>query len=80
MWSLYKNAVASFWTVEEVDLSSDVSDWKDRLSDEERKFISIVLAYFSASDGIVNENLASRFFTEVAVPEARCFYGYQIMM
>lgn len=78
IWDMYKNAEASFWTAEEVDLSSDVSDWQNKLSDNERRFLEHVLAFFAASDGIVNENLASSFMTEVQIPEARCFYGFQI--
>ena len=74
---MYKKAEASFWTAEEIDLSADLTDWI-RLSDTERHFISHVLAFFAASDGIVNENLSSNFATEVTVPEARCFYGFQI--
>uniref|UniRef100_A0A914HJ45 Ribonucleoside-diphosphate reductase small chain n=1 Tax=Globodera rostochiensis TaxID=31243 RepID=A0A914HJ45_GLORO len=77
IWQFYKKAVASFWTVEEVDLSKDNSDWKS-LNDQERFFISRVLAFFAASDGIVNENLVGRFAQEVQIPEARCFYGFQI--
>jgi len=77
VWHMYKKAVASFWTVEEVDLSNDMNDW-ERLSENERHFISHVLAFFAASDGIVNENLAMRFSNEVQIPEARCFYGFQI--
>ena len=77
---MYKKAEASFWTVEEVDLSKDNNDWENRLSDEERFFISNILAFFAASDGIVNENLVERFSDEVQIPEARCFYGFQIMM
>ena len=76
MWKLYKKAVASFWTVEEVDLSQDRQDW-NRLSDNEKHFVSYVLAFFAASDGIVIENLGIRFMTEVQVSEARAFYGYQ---
>ncbi|TMW40954.1 hypothetical protein DOY81_013966 [Sarcophaga bullata] len=79
IWQMYKKAEASFWTVEEVDLSSDMSDW-NRLTDNERHFISHVLAFFAASDGIVNENLVERFSQEVQVTEARCFYGFQIAM
>jgi len=75
---MYKKAQASFWTAEEIDLAADLVDWQHKLSDNERQFISTVLAFFSSSDGIVNENLASRFMTEVTVPEARCFYGFQI--
>uniref|UniRef100_A0A6G3MFS0 Ribonucleoside-diphosphate reductase subunit M2 (Trinotate prediction) n=1 Tax=Henneguya salminicola TaxID=69463 RepID=A0A6G3MFS0_HENSL len=73
----YKKAVASFWTVEEVDLAKDLDDW-DKLTDGERHFISHVLAFFAASDGIVNENLVKCFADEVQVTEARCFYGFQI--
>ncbi|MBN3315302.1 RIR2B reductase, partial [Atractosteus spatula] len=76
---MYKQAQASFWTVEEVDLSKDLTHW-DRLKPEERHFISHVLAFFAASDGIVNENLVQRFSQEVQVPEARCFYGFQILI
>lgn len=77
VWKMYKKAEASFWTAEEIDLAVDVNDWK-RLSPDERHFIKTVLAFFAASDGIVNENLAARFMTEVQIPEARCFYGFQI--
>ncbi|KAH9387877.1 Ribonucleoside-diphosphate reductase subunit M2 [Tyrophagus putrescentiae] len=77
IWTMYKKAEASFWTVEEVDLSRDLVHWKT-LSRNERHFISHVLAFFAASDGIVNENLAERFIREVTVTEARCFYGFQI--
>lgn len=78
IWQMYKKAVASFWTVEEVDLSKDQHDWNEKLNDNERKFLSHVLAFFAASDGIVNENLVERFSQEVQVAEARCFYGFQI--
>ena len=67
---------ASFWTVEEVDLSQDLTHW-EKLTSDEQHFIKHVLAFFAASDGIVNENLASRFSTEIQIPEARCFYGFQ---
>jgi ribonucleoside-diphosphate reductase subunit M2 len=77
---MYKKHQASFWTAEEMDLSRDVVDWQTRLTDNERYFISHVLAFFAASDGIVNENLVERFSNEVQVAEARCFYGFQIMM
>ncbi|EON69880.1 ribonucleoside-diphosphate reductase small chain [Coniosporium apollinis CBS 100218] len=80
IWHMYKKAEASFWTAEEIDLSKDLHDWNKRLNDDERFFISHVLAFFAASDGIVNENLVERFSGEVQVPEARCFYGFQIMM
>ncbi|KAF5834672.1 ribonucleotide reductase [Dunaliella salina] len=79
LWVQYKKAVASFWTVEEVDLSGDMADWA-RLSDDERKFIKYVLAFFASSDGIVIENLAARFMSDVQAPEARAFYGFQIAM
>uniref|UniRef100_A0A8C4T2D7 ribonucleoside-diphosphate reductase n=1 Tax=Erpetoichthys calabaricus TaxID=27687 RepID=A0A8C4T2D7_ERPCA len=79
IWKMYKQAQASFWTVEEVDLSKDLAHW-DRLKPEEKYFISHILAFFAASDGIVNENLVSRFSQEVQVPEARCFYGFQILI
>lgn len=76
---MYKKAEASFWTAEEVDLSKDLADWES-LNDDERHFVSHVLAFFAASDGIVNENLVERFSQEVQIPEARCFYGFQIMI
>lgn len=79
IWEQYKRHEASFWTAEEIDLSSDLKDWAN-LNDGERHFISHVLAFFAASDGIVNENLAVNFMSEVQIPEARCFYGFQIMM
>lgn len=77
IWEMYKRAEASFWTVEEVDLTTDVAHWA-LLSDNEQHFISYVLAFFAASDGIVNENLTAHFSNEVQIPEARCFYGFQI--
>lgn len=77
---MYKKAEASFWTAEEMDLSKDIHDWDNKLNDNERHFISHVLAFFAASDGIVNENLVERFSGEVQAAEARCFYGFQIMM
>ncbi|XP_029943234.1 ribonucleoside-diphosphate reductase subunit M2-like [Salarias fasciatus] len=79
IWQMYKKAEASFWTAEEVDLSKDLQHWEN-LKDQERFFISHVLAFFAASDGIVNENLVERFAQEVQVTEARCFYGFQIAM
>jgi ribonucleotide reductase beta subunit family protein with ferritin-like domain len=78
IWSMYKKAEASFWTAEEIDLGTDINDWALKLNDNERHFISHVLAFFAASDGIVNENLAGQFMREVQIPEARCFYGFQI--
>lgn len=80
IWQFYKKAEASFWTAEEVDLSPDMNDWQNKLNKDERYFISHVLAFFAASDGIVNENLAVNFVQEVQYPEARCFYGFQIMI
>ena len=77
VWNMYKKAEASFWTAEEIDLTSDMKDW-DNLNDNERHFISHILAFFAASDGIVNENLTANFAIEVQIPEARCFYGFQI--
>jgi ribonucleoside-diphosphate reductase beta chain len=77
VWKMYKQAEASFWTTEEIDLSQDQLDW-ERLNDEERHFVKHVLAFFAASDGIVNENLAINFLKDVQIPEARCFYGFQI--
>ena len=80
IWEMYKKAEASFWTAEEIDLSPDTQDWENKLNNDEKHFIKHVLAFFSASDGIVNENLAINFMNEVQYPEARCFYGYQIMI
>ncbi|CAA7012960.1 unnamed protein product [Microthlaspi erraticum] len=79
IWEMYKKAQASFWTAEEVDLCTDVQHW-ETLTDSEKHFISHVLAFFAASDGIVLENLAARFLNDVQVPEARAFYGFQIAM
>lgn len=79
VWEKYKQHEASFWTAEEIDLGADIKDWNN-LNDGERHFITHVLAFFAASDGIVNENLAVNFMSEVQLPEARCFYGFQIMM
>ncbi len=80
IWKFYKNSEASFWTAEEIDLSGDLNDWNERLNDDERHFIKHVLAFFAASDGIVNENLAENFVSEVQYTEAKFFYGFQIMM
>jgi len=79
IWEMYKKAEASFWTVEEVDLSEDLKHW-EKLNEHEQHFISHVLAFFASSDGIVNENLGVRFMNEVQIPEARAFYGFQIMI
>ncbi|KAG0456653.1 hypothetical protein HPP92_024441 [Vanilla planifolia] len=78
IWEMYKKAEASFWTAEEVDLSQDLRHWEHTLTSEERHFVTHVLAFFAASDGIVLENLAGRFMCEVQLPEARAFYGFQI--
>ncbi|ESN92943.1 hypothetical protein HELRODRAFT_154313 [Helobdella robusta] len=77
IWRFYKMAEASFWTTEEVDMSKDMADW-NKLNNDEKHFVKHVLAFFAASDGIVNENLVSRFSKEVQLPEARFFYGFQI--
>lgn len=79
IWEFYKQHQAAFWTAEEVDLSGDIRDW-ETLSDNERYFVKNVLSFFAASDGIVNENLAENFLKEVQYPEAKFFYGFQIMM
>jgi len=79
IWDFYKKSQASFWTAEEIDLSDDVEQY-NKLTDGERHFINNVLAFFAASDGIVNENLAENFVSEVQYPEAKFFYGFQIMM
>ena len=80
IWAYYKKAEASFWTAEEIDLSPDIIDWEKKLNDDERHFIKHVLAFFAASDGIVNENLAENFLSEVQYTEAKFFYGFQIAM
>ena len=80
VWDLYKKQVACFWTAEEIDLSEDVVQWEEKLNDNERYFISHVLAFFAASDGIVNENLALRFYGEVQRAEPRAFYSFQMAM
>ncbi|UII27992.1 ribonucleoside-diphosphate reductase small subunit [Fulvivirga maritima] len=77
IWEFYKKSEASFWTAEEIDLGQDLKDWNN-LNDGERHFISHVLAFFAASDGIVNENLAENFVAEVQYTEAKFFYGFQI--
>jgi len=78
LWEMYKKSVASFWTVEEVDLTADVKDWEHSLNANERFFIETILAFFAASDGIVMENLAAHFMNDVKISEARAFYGFQI--
>lgn len=79
VWEMYKKHMAVFWTAEEIDLMPDLADW-EKLNNDEKHFIKHVLAFFAASDGIVNENLALRFYNEIQLPEARCFYGFQIAM
>ncbi len=78
IWSFYKKAEASFWTAEEIDLSPDLNDWENKLNDDEKHFVKHVLAFFAASDGIVNENLAEHFLAEVQYTEAKFFYGFQV--
>lgn len=80
IWEWYKKSEASFWTAEEIDLHQDLSDWDNKLNEGEKYFIKHILAFFAASDGIVNENLAENFVNEVQYPEAKFFYGFQIMM
>jgi ribonucleoside-diphosphate reductase beta chain len=80
IWQFYKKSEASIWTAEEIDLSQDFDDWDHKLSDNDRYFIKHILAFFAASDGIVNENLAENFVREVQYTEAKFFYGFQIMM
>ena len=80
IWAFYKKSEASFWTAEEIDLQADLVDWAEKLNDNERYFIKHILAFFAASDGIVNENLAENFVAEVQYTEAKFFYGFQIMM
>ena len=78
IWAFYKKAEASFWTAEEIDLAPDIIDWDTKLNDDERHFVKHILAFFAASDGIVNENLAENFLAEVQYTEAKFFYGFQI--
>ena len=80
IWEWYKKQEASFWTAEEIDLHQDLTDWSTKLNDDEKYFIKHILAFFAASDGIVNENLAENFVSEVQYSEAKFFYGFQIMM
>lgn len=80
IWNFYKKAEASIWTAEEIDLHQDLTDWNDKLNEDEQYFIKHILAFFAASDGIVNENLAENFVNEVQYTEAKFFYGFQIMM
>lgn len=80
IWNLYEDSLSAMWTVQEIDLSKDIDHWNKRLTDNERFFIKNILAFFAASDGIVNENLAINFLNEVQYTEAKFFYGFQIMM
>ena len=80
IWEMYKTQQHSFWTAEEIDLAQDLTDWNEKLNDNEQHFIKMILAFFAASDGIVNENLAENFLKEVQYPEAKSFYGFQIAM
>src|SRR6056300_96134 len=80
IWEWYKKQEACFWTAEEIDLHQDLTDWNNKLTDDERYFVKHILAFFAASDGIVNENLAENFVNEVQYSEAKFFYGFQIMM
>ena len=80
IWEMYKQEQACFWTAEEIDLAEDLDHWENKLNDDERHFLKHILAFFAASDGIINENLVMNFSNEVQWPEARAFYGFQIMM
>jgi len=78
IWQMYKTSEASFWTAEEIDLSADIIDWENKLNENEKHFVKHILAFFAASDGIVNENLAENFLSEVQYTEAKFFYGFQV--
>jgi ribonucleoside-diphosphate reductase beta chain len=80
LWKFYKQHISTFWTVEEIKLVDDIVDWNDKLNENERYFIKNILAFFAASDGIVNENLVVNFYNEVEIPEARQFYAVQMMI
>lgn len=80
LWKLYKQQEACFWTAEEIDLQQDTYDWENKLNADEQHFVKHVLAFFAASDGIVNENIAMNFVNAVQYTEAKMFYGFQIMM
>jgi len=80
IWQAYKTHEAAFWTAEEIDLAQDLTDWREKLTEDEKHYIKHVLAFFAASDGIVNENLGVNFLQEIQYAEARCFYGFQIMI
>lgn len=79
IWDMYKRAESNFWTAEEIDLSSDIHDWDEKLNRDEKNFVKYILAYFATSNGIVNKNIAVNCMREVQLPEARCFYGFQTM-
>jgi len=80
LWKFYKQHLSTFWTAEEIKLSDDLVDWNEKLNDNERYFVKNILAFFAASDGIVNENLVVNFYNEVQIPEARQFYSVQMML
>ena len=79
IWNMYKKSVDCFWRAEEIDLSKDKASW-EKMAEEEKYFVKMILAFFAASDGIVLENLAVRFMNDIKIPEAACFYGFQIAM
>lgn len=80
IWELYKKSIASFWTVDEIDFSSDIDHWNNKLNNDERYFIKNVLAFFAGSDGVVNENLVVNFYNEIQIPEVRNLYATQIQI
>ena len=80
LWTFYKQHLSTFWTAEEIKLSDDLVDWNEKLNENERYFVKNILAFFAASDGIVNENLVVNFYNEVQIPEARQFYSVQMML
>ena len=80
IWNMYKTAVSAFWQVEEIDLSKDIDHWESKLNENERTFIENILSFFAASDGLVDENLITRFYNDVKIPEARAFYTFQMAM
>lgn len=80
IWNMYKTAVSAFWQVEEIDLSKDIDHWENKLNENERNFIENILSFFAASDGLVDENLVTRFYNDVKIPEARAFYTFQMAM
>ena len=80
IWERYKTSENLFWTAEEIDLAQDLTDWSDKLNNDERHYIKLILAFFAASDGIVNSNICNNFINEVQYPEAMFYYGFQIMI